>query len=36
MAENNKDFIDHLSDFGKGVASFWVTAYDFGDFLGRI
>lgn len=36
MAENNKDFTDHLSDFGKGLASFFTTAYNFGDFLGRI
>lgn len=36
MAKNNKDFTDHLSDLAKGVASFWTTAYNFGDFLGRI
>ncbi|WP_232000221.1 hypothetical protein [Helicobacter cinaedi] len=36
MAENNKDFTDHLSDFGEGIASFWVAAYNFGDFLSRI
>ena len=36
MAENNKDFTDHLSDFGKGLTSFFTTAYNFGDFLGRI
>lgn len=34
--DNNKDFTDHLSDFGKGLASFFTTAYNFWDFLGRI
>ena len=35
MAENNKDFTDHLSDFGKGLTSFFTTAYNFGDFFGE-
>ena len=33
--ENNKDLIDHISDFGKGLTSFFATTYNFGDFLER-
>ncbi|SQB98357.1 lipase family protein [Helicobacter fennelliae] len=35
--EKNKNIIEHLNDFGKGVYdTFLVTPYNFGDFLGRI
>ncbi|BDB64041.1 hypothetical protein T36_0488 [Helicobacter cinaedi] len=35
--EKSKNIIDHLSDFGEGVYdTFFVTPYNFGDFLARI
>lgn len=35
--EENKNIIEHLNDFGKGVYdTFLVTPYNFGDFIGRI